>query len=112
MARALRTDSSAAIPRGMRTLLTNAIIVTNVSAAPATYDIQKYVPTAGSGTDLAHPVEVRSTDELGLLAESFNRMREALRSARAEIEGLLGGQHHRAVHKGDRVWLVRDGRGS
>ena len=36
--------------------------------------------------DLDHPIPVRSDDELGQLAESFNSMMEALRNSRAELE--------------------------
>jgi len=36
--------------------------------------------------DLDHPIPVRSHDELGQLAESFNSMMDALRSSRVELE--------------------------
>jgi two-component system NtrC family sensor kinase len=36
--------------------------------------------------DLDHPIPVRSHDELGQLAESFNSMMHALRNSRAELE--------------------------
>lgn len=36
--------------------------------------------------DLDHPIPVRSRDELGQLAESFNNMMQALRSSRVELE--------------------------
>jgi two-component system NtrC family sensor kinase len=37
--------------------------------------------------DLVHPIPVRSGDELGQLAESFNSMTERLRQSREELEG-------------------------
>jgi two-component system NtrC family sensor kinase len=39
-----------------------------------------------AGGDLDQPIPVRSQDELGQLAESFNAMMHALRSSRAELE--------------------------
>jgi len=39
-----------------------------------------------AGGDLDHPIPVRSHDELGQLAESFNSMMEALRNSRVELE--------------------------
>lgn len=39
-----------------------------------------------AGGDLDHPIPVRSDDELGQLAESFNSMMRALRNSRAELE--------------------------
>jgi two-component system NtrC family sensor kinase len=44
----------------------------------------------GSG-NLDKPVKPRASDELGMLAESFEGMRLSLREARAEIDGLMNG---------------------
>ncbi len=39
--------------------------------------------------DLTHRIAVRSVDEIGLLAASFNRMTEALGKTQAELDGLV-----------------------
>ncbi|HEX9897765.1 MAG TPA: ATP-binding protein, partial [Candidatus Methylomirabilis sp.] len=39
--------------------------------------------------DLTHRIAVRTVDEIGLLAASFNRMTEALGKAQAELDGLV-----------------------
>ena len=40
-----------------------------------------------AGGDLEHSIPIRSDDELGQLAESFNSMTRALRKSRAELQG-------------------------
>jgi two-component system NtrC family sensor kinase len=48
-------------------------------------DLQDGAARLAAG-DLDHPIPVRSDDELGHLAESFNSMMQALRSSRVELE--------------------------
>jgi len=48
-------------------------------------DLESGAARLASG-DLDHPIPVRSHDELGQLAESFNTMMQALRSSRLELE--------------------------
>jgi len=52
-----------------------------------------------SAGDLGHPIPVRSRDELGALAASFNDMMVALAKARAEVAGLVGTLEHRVADR-------------
>jgi two-component system NtrC family sensor kinase len=49
--------------------------------------------------DLAHRIAVRTVDEIGLLAASFNRMTEALGKAQAELDALVATLEHRVEER-------------
>jgi len=48
-----------------------------------------------AGGDLAHLIPVKTDDEMGHLAESFNRMTESLQKANEEIHGLIRTLEHK-----------------
>ncbi len=49
--------------------------------------------------DLDHRIAVRTVDEIGLLAASFNRMTEALGKAQAELDALVATLEHRVEER-------------
>jgi two-component system NtrC family sensor kinase len=52
-----------------------------------------------AGGDLAHRIPVRSDDEMGHLAESFNGMTESLQKANDEIHGLIRNLEHKVEER-------------
>jgi len=52
-----------------------------------------------AGGDLAHRIPVRTDDEMGHLAESFNGMTESLQKANDEIHGLIRNLEHKVEER-------------
>jgi Signal transduction histidine kinase len=97
-------DVALALPNQLRTQLlgtigigfVGALVVAWVTTRHVVKPTEKLTAAAGrmAGGDLTSPVAVRADDEIGLLAESLEAMREQLRAARAasdrmqsELEG-------------------------
>ena len=75
-------------------LLATLLLTAVISNATGRYILRPVKALVGAtreiaAGDLDKPVRHRSSNELGLLAESFDRMRTSLASARAEIDGLM-----------------------